>query len=349
MNLKKITACAAVMCAGFVFAQDYDVVKAVSEKMAAVEGSVFDMGSTGNEKNELPVHKVTVSSFYISSTEVTQKEYEAVTGENLSANKGENLPVEEVSWYDALVFCNKLSIMSSLTPVYSINGTTDPEKWGAIPRIDSSDEEKSVWNKAALNPLADGYRLPTEAEWEFAAKGGIKDTPSIYSGSSTSAFVAWNASTSGDATHDVAKKNANELGLYDMTGNVWEWCWDWYGNYPKEDVKDPLGEKEEVTGRKIRRGGSIKSADVFCRNENRATSVPELRGVDLGFRVARSVVSGAPAVSASASVPAESAAPEAAVPVSEIVPASEELSASDAVYASVEEDAFIDDTAGLSK
>ncbi|MBQ1661609.1 MAG: SUMF1/EgtB/PvdO family nonheme iron enzyme, partial [Treponema sp.] len=153
---------------------------------------------------------------------------------------------------------------------------------------DAKDEDKARWNSITWNEDADGYRLPTEAEWEFAAKGGIKEEEDpIYSGSDVITDVAWNADTPDGETHDVAGKLPNALGLYDMSGNVWEWVWDWYGNYHTVDNSNPKGAEADVTGRKMRRGGSIKSDAVFCRNANRASSVPELRGVDLGFRIVR--------------------------------------------------------------
>ena len=299
---KIISIILAASAACLAFAQEEDVTKIIDNDMVAVEGGSFLMGSRDNENNETPVHEVSLNDFYILATEVTQAEYKAVIGSNFAHFKGDERPMEEVSWYDAIIFCNKLSIMSDLTPVYSLDGETDPDKWGDIPRIDADKEDKDRWNSIEWDQDADGYRLPTEAEWEYAARGGANSTGTLYSGSNVIADVAWNADTAEEVTHDVALKTPNALGLFDMSGNVWEWCWDWYGNYHISDNDNPTGADAELTGRKMRRGGSINSDAVFCRNANRASSVPELRGVDLGFRVVRSIFqenTSAPAFSAS--------------------------------------------------
>ena len=294
MKIKLLAALAGgFLIAGAAFAQSLDIVASIEDDMVAVEGSTFSMGSFGNETNETPVHEVSVNDFYMLSTEVTQSQYKAIMGVNYSRFRGQDRPVEEVSWYDAVVFCNKLSILAGYEPVYSLEGSTNPDEWGDIPRIDASDSDKARWNSIEWDDEADGFRLPTEAEWEFAAKGGVEaEKETLYSGSDVITDVAWNADTPDGETHNVAGKEPNALGLYDMTGNVWEWVWDWYGNYHTVDNVNPKGASADVTGRKMRRGGSIKSDAVFCRNANRASSVPELRGVDLGFRIVRSAFDG---------------------------------------------------------
>ena len=175
--------------------------------------------------------------------EVTQAEYVAVMGTNPSYFQGEsypaaegetqtNRPVEQVNWYDTLVYCNKRSIAENLIPCYTIGGSTNPADWGAVPT--SSD---NTWNDATCNFSANGYRLPTVAEWEYVARGGngLTGTQTTYSGSNTIGDVAWYYDNSSDngtrKTHEVNKKSANTLGIYDMSGNVWEWCWDWYGRF----------------------------------------------------------------------------------------------------------------------
>ena len=166
----------------------------------------------------IPVQDKTYS---ILKTEVTQELYESVMGENPSNFKGEkNLPVEQVSWYDAVYFCNKLSAKCGLTPVYAVDGETDVGKWGYAPH-----KGNKITGTVSQNENASGYRLPTVEEWQYAAKGGQEFN---YSGSGNLGEVGWYRENSGNKTHPVAQKDPNGYGLYDMSGNVWEWCWDSY-------------------------------------------------------------------------------------------------------------------------
>ncbi len=205
----------------------------------------------------------TVSTFYICDHEVTQSEYKAVIGDNPSKFKGDKKPVERVSWYVAVEYCNALSIKEGLTPCYSKDSG---ENW--------------TWNRSA-----DGYRLPTEAEWEWAAKGGIKSKGYIYSGSDNIDSVAWYIDNSDSTTHPVKNKAPNELKLYDMTGNVWEWCWDWFADIPDNPGKDYAGSSSGDC--RITRGGSWGDNAPFCPVSSRGYDYPFGKDNFNGFRVVR--------------------------------------------------------------
>lgn len=155
--------------------------------------------------------------FCIAKTEVTQEFYEAVTGVNPSQTKGAKFPVESVSWYDSLVFCNKLSALLGKTPAYKIKGSTNPDQWNYTPHQSSIIEDE-----IEFNPDADGFHLPTMEEWDFAIKGGENYT---YSGSEDLDSVAWTDCNSGGLLHEVAQLKPNGYGIYDMSGNVFEWVW----------------------------------------------------------------------------------------------------------------------------
>jgi formylglycine-generating enzyme required for sulfatase activity len=226
-----------------------------------VEGGTFQMG--GGNDDEKPVHTVTITGFYMAKYPVTQKEWIAVMGNNPSYFKGDNLPVECVSWYDAVEYCNRLSEKEKLTPAYTINGTN------------------VTWDRNA-----NGYRLPTEAEWEYAAKGGNGSPGNYaYSGSNNIDEVAWYQENSARSTQEVGAKKPNGLGLYDMSGNVYEWCWDWYGNYPNEAQTDPIGASSGSF--RVDRGGSWGDWVQYVRSALRYYSTPSFRSYSLGFRVLR--------------------------------------------------------------
>ena len=286
-QLKLVDASAKVEEEKAIAEQNTNKLKSIKENFVFVQGGTFLMGSNSGESDEKPVHNVTVSSFYIGKTEVTQTQWKTVMGNNPSYCKGDKRPVEQVSWYDAIVFCNKLSMMDGRTPTYSVNGKTDPDAWNYTPC-----KGNSISGTITMNMNASGYRLPTEAEWEYAAWGGNKRKGYKYSGSDNLGSVAWYYDNSGDQTHDVATKAPNELGLYDMSGNVWEWCWDWYDSnyYSKSPSSNPSG--ASLGAYRVQRGGGYDISDYGCRVAIRITIdiygnyyKPDNGDRSIGFRI----------------------------------------------------------------
>lgn len=222
--------------------------------MVFVEGGTFIMGCTAEqgkycEDNEKPPHKVTLNSYYIGQYEVTQAQWKAIMGNNPSSFKDcDDCPVEQVSWDDIQIFLQKLN-----------------EKTGKK------------------------YRLPTEAEWEYAARGGNKSQKYKYAGSNDLDAVAWYGYEKSDSKpHPVGQKKANELGLYDMSGNVWEWCEDaWHKNYTGAPTDGSAWTGGDDSSLRVVRGGSWNYLPLNCRAAYRYGYYTVLRYSDLGFRVAR--------------------------------------------------------------
>ena len=234
------------------------------------------MDSNVGGSSEKPVHKVTLSDFYISKFQITQKLWQEVMGNSPSNFKGDNLPVEQVSWDDAVKFCNKLSEIAGKQPYYYIN-KRDPNNKSSVDDI--------KWT-VSINKGANGYRLPTEAEWEYAARGDEETKGYKYAGSNNIDEVAWYDKNSNNQTHHVGKKKPNKLGIYDMSGNVWEWCYDLYGNYEKGEVENPQVAKTD--SRRVIRGGSWGNTADSCRVAQRGSNGAGNRSDYDGCRIAHS-------------------------------------------------------------
>ena len=257
-------------------------------QMIYVPGGNFAMGrsSGSGESNKLPSHSVTLSSFYMSNYLVTQTEYAQYMqpGSSWTQNYGlgNNYPAYYVSWYAALKYCNLRSMAEGLTAAYSISGSTNPAYWGEVPT-----SSNATWNAVTCNWNANGYRLPTEAEWEYAARGATNTPDYLYSGSNDVNAVAWHYGNSGYRTHLVGSKAANGIGTYDMSGNVYEWCWDWYGSsyYSSSPQNNPQGPRSGIT--RVLRGGSWSNIDSSCRVSHRFGSNPSNGNFVYGLRVVR--------------------------------------------------------------
>jgi len=244
-----------------------EITNSIGMKLVLIPKGTFMMGSPESEKgrkeNETQ-HEVTISKdYYLGVYEVTQAQYEKVMGKNPSyfqgakvGNENADLPVENVSWDDTVEFCKKLSDLP---------------------------EEKKAGRL---------YRLPTEAEWEYACRAGSKTAFSFGESSESLGDYAWFNGNGNVQTHPVGEKKANAWGLYDMHGNMGEWCSDWYGRYPKGAVSDPTGPKEGSN--RVFRGGSWYNVAASCRSARRNGDAPSFRVDFLGFRVALSSQSGIP-------------------------------------------------------
>ena len=260
-------------------------------EMVYVEGGTFTMGCTEEQEadcfnDESPAHEVTVNSFYMGKYEVTQGEWESLMGENPShfSDCGSNCPVENVAWYGVVVYCNRLSEQAGLTPCYySDNEFTNV--YGKSGQTWSLPNAGEVYWQIAAN----GYRIPTEAEWEYAARGGMQSEGYKFAGGNDVSAVAWYSDNSSSSTHAVGGKAPNELGLFDMSGNVSEWCWDWWdSNYYSESIRCQPQGPNSGTLRVLRSGGEDGNTRS-CRVSRRGSGNPGNSYVSLGFRLVSSL------------------------------------------------------------
>ena len=262
--------------------------KSQSPNADAPEGLVFVKGGNfTNQHMKLHQSPISVADFYLGKYEVTQKEWVEVMGTNPSKFKFDNHPVESVSWYDAIVYCNARSLKEALQPYYQVDSMH-------LDRVNTSVYDTLKWT-VKINPKANGYRLPTELEWVYAASGGAISQNFTFSGHNNVDEAAWFWKNSGDklqagqwnyaamegnnsSTHQVGLKMPNELGLYDMSGNVYELCHDWY-----EEAGVPAGES------RVLRGGSWAAVALTCELTFRHFFVPNNKSGDVGFRVCRNI------------------------------------------------------------
>jgi formylglycine-generating enzyme required for sulfatase activity len=257
-------------------------------KMVAVPGGTFKMGDvlgTG-DREEYPVREVKLDGFYMQATEVSFGQYDRFFAEtwhfrpeDYAWGRGDTLPVMGVSWYDAVLFCNWLSLKEGLEPCYTIDKLKPDTRNLAIMDVDK-------WT-VTCNWQANGYRLPTEAEWEYAARGGAQSSLYPGAGSYLVDSVAWYSRNAEYRTRKMGTKRPNSLGLYDMTGNVAEWCWDWFAStYNPADTQNPTGPEGGRT--RVVRGGSWMDEPNQLRVSYRSGRVPVERNMrHVGFRLVR--------------------------------------------------------------
>lgn len=282
---------------------DSETIPKIKDALKKVKGATFSGNQRWNPTSEIFANKnISIKSLYVSDHEVTRGEYKKIIGSDTSKLKARdengkelngddvlNHPVDSVNWYEAIVYCNKLSKKEGLVPCYTIDSSTSPVEWGKVPH-----DSDSKWNTIECDFSANGYRLPTEEEWEYLARAGNPLGGYKYSGSNNLEDVAWSHNNCGYGnncyqTREVKTKKANDLGLYDMTGNVYEWCWD------SADYDD---NEKQVYGFHRCRGGSMDTSDlglggrtcyleISARSRTRIFS--EFSSENIGFRVVRTV------------------------------------------------------------
>ena len=266
----------------------------IPEDFVKVTGTTITGTETWTPSSDVFVsgRQLTIPDMYVSDHEVTQAEYAEYCKYGSSSPSsdygvGDNYPAYYVNWYDAVVFCNLRSIDEGLTPAYKIKGETDPRNWSGIvgdaeSKYCGPSARHNIWDALIYDTSANGYRLPTEAEWDYIAKEACTST-TTYSGSDTIDDVAWYRDNSSGKPHEVKGKKPNSLGIYDMSGNVWEWCYDWYGTINSSTADTG----PEHSSYRSDRGGTWGLNESYCSVFYRDYFDPNYRGRTLGFRVVR--------------------------------------------------------------
>jgi formylglycine-generating enzyme required for sulfatase activity len=262
-------------------------------------------GDSGFQRDGTAGNTSSISNgYWMGETEVTQELFQEIMGTNPSyflnsPASGEDQvkrPVEWVNWYDAIAFCNKLSLQDGKTVAYSVTVSSTEVDWDNLLYDSIPTSIDTDWNAAAINTGATGYRLPTEMEWMWAAMGATEGGPTVttngygkaFAGSDESNAIgnyAWHSGNTNGKTHEVGIKDANELGLRDMSGNVWEWCWDWYGGYPTGQETNYAGAAPGSI--RVLRGGGWGYSAASCAVAIRISYNPYFRNGHVGFRVVR--------------------------------------------------------------
>lgn len=260
-------------------------------------GALISVPTGGFQRDAAFSNISTVSAFHMSQYEITRAQFTSVTGlsdpsDERIADGNSDSPAQNITWYHTLVFCNRLSMKEGLMPVYEIAGSTDPAEWGPVPVRDNA-----VWNQVTANWNANGYRLPTEAEWLWAAMGadignagqinivGINKRFTGDGAGQTLNAYAWYSGNSAGTAQPVGTKKPNELGFYDISGNVWEWCWDRYDRLPEGGIVDYRGSAGGTD--RVLHGGSWRNETDRIALAFRLNHYPSFQYPNIGFRVVR--------------------------------------------------------------